>query len=123
MDAQKPSSDSLNLMGELPVPDDFELAGQTVTFDIGGVMRSFTFDEKGNAKGLKLSRPKTGLAKFALRLMRTDLGEDLSAAGVETDADIKNAEWEISVKILFNNAIYEESLPIHYSARKGRAAV
>ena len=41
-------SDSISLSGTLPIPAGLVVAGQSVVIDVGGVIKIFTLDDKGN---------------------------------------------------------------------------
>jgi hypothetical protein len=126
----KPSSDSISLMGTLPVPDGFVVSGTQVTVDVGGVIKTFTLDEKGaspasTTESLKLKvKAVQGVisaqeAKFTLKCSKSDFVSTLSDESL-SDTTIKGQAVNLPVVILFNGQLFKATHPLLYTAKAGK---
>ncbi len=120
----KPSSDSIQLQGTLEVPSDFDPAGATVVVDVGGVIRSFTLDEKGKSKvdydQAQIKKPKDGLSKYAVKIAKGSFSTTLADEGL-TDTTVKDFATEVGVGLDVNAAKLRKLQPQLYTAKQGKS--
>ena len=119
----KTNSDSISVASSVLMPETGALNGQRITFNLGGVIRSYTLDASGAFKSasesLKLSG-KSGarVSKFALKLSKGNFAVPLAAVGL-ANTDAKNAEVKIPLSVFFGNKFFRIDQPLVYSAKKG----
>jgi len=127
------NADSIVLSGFLPVPAGFGTAGQLVVLDVGGVIRQFTLDARGNStpKGndtfkLQVKTTQGSVlaqdARFSAKLTHGAFSSLLSDEGLLGNVDETDAELTVPVIILLLNEqqFFEVSQPVLYSAKAGR---
>lgn len=124
----KLSGDSILLKATVPVADGFVVAGRMVAVDVGGVVRVFILDAKGNARSegaaLKLAvKSKKGhvAAQDALVKFKSTKGtfaDDLAAEGL---ANVTiDTELAIHVAISVDAALYAKTQTVEYKATQGK---
>ena len=113
----KPLTDSIKMNGSLPIPAAFVVAaGQQVTVDIAGVVRTFTLDAKfaspkSTTESFKLRiKSKSGLAlaqdgKFSFKIAKSTLASLLSDENM-VNGNITANPIAVPVIILFNGKLY-----------------
>lgn len=120
LDFKNTGNDRLSLSGTLPVPTGFNIAGQSVIVNIGGIIRTIALDAKKSL--FKLGKPstKTGLAKFALTLIKDRFQASLADEGLsnttQTDSVVK-----IPTQVLLNGTLYSKSSNLLYNATMGKS--
>ncbi len=129
-------TDSLLLEGSLPVPAGFEPEGRTVTVDAGGLIRTFTLDARGRARGegkeeFRLTfRRRKGVVRedldtpFRLRLSEGRFMVPL--LDERLDAYDLGGERTLPVTVLWEGRAYRSPLPLASSAdrrHRGRAVL
>lgn len=123
----KGGSDSIQISGVLPVRAGFVAASQPVVVDVGGVVKTFTLDPKGNGIGATNARfklqvkAKKGVvsaqnAKFSAKLGKADFASLLGDEGL-TNADLKDASRTIPVIILFDQTVFRTDVTVLYTAK------
>jgi hypothetical protein len=129
--------DAISLSGALQIPAGLVVSGQSVLIDVGGVIKIFTLDIKGNghaASGypaltsptndrfklhIKLTKEKVlkQNAPFTAQFNKGTFGNLLSDEGLLGTATVKKAKRTVPVVILFNVQIFEASPAVLYSAK------
>lgn len=123
--------DSIMLSGTVAIPAEFAIGGKTATLDVGGVIRTFAFDAKGNGLSgtdtmkLHIKAPKGVVsdqtASFSVRIMKA------TVASLLTDEGLVNADFSGNVAVpmilLFNQHYYTATPSLVYKARKGKTAL
>lgn len=123
--------DSIMLAGTVAIPAGFSIGGNTATLDVGGVIRTFTFDAKGNGLSgtdtmkLHIKAPKGVVsdqtASFSAKIMKATL------ASMLTDEGLVNADFSGNVSVpmilVFNQHYYTVTPSLIYKARKGKTAL
>jgi hypothetical protein len=121
----KSSSDMVVVKGTLAVPAGFSTAGVVVTLDVGGVVKSFTLDEKGKAKSgndsFALGKPKDGIAKFTAMFKKGDFAASFADEGLSGDA--KKAPKTVLVTVYFNSQILTSSESLEYTGKTGKTGI
>ena len=103
------------------MPSGVKFAGQKVTINFGGAIRTVTLNAKGaSSKGddsFMFGKPKKGStnAPFKATFKNGDVQKALAADGL-TNAAASNKSVSITVNILFNGAIYTQTLKLTYNA-------
>lgn len=126
-----PGRDSIGLAGTLPVPAGFAPSGKQVVVDVGGVIESFTLDEKGRAVSTKgalkigIKRVKKAVlaqtSKFQLKLLGSEFSKALADEGLTATETVVKQPREITVNVLFNNTLFRKLQPQTYSAKAGKS--
>jgi hypothetical protein len=122
--------DMVSLQGTVSVPAGFNVDGQTVIIDVGGVIKSFTLDSRGkSATGandtFKISIKSRGgnveaqEAKFIAKFNKGDFDTALTDEGL-TNADARLASKNIFVQVFFNGRVFTISRAQLYTARTGK---
>jgi hypothetical protein len=130
LDFARSGKDSLAFDGMLRIPSGCDVAGRTVSVDIGGVERSFVLDSSGNGNtsdgAIHVIVTKNGnsvpaqIAKFTVALQNTSLQASLADDGL-VNADVSGALVRVPVRVTFRgetNASVEELM---YSAKAGKS--
>lgn len=122
--------DSISLSGTVDVPAGFKPAGTRMAFDVGGVVKSLTLDDKSSAKkggdSVKLSvKAKKGVvakqtAKFSAVFTKGAFAAALAASGF-TNADAKKVTKTCTFTLLLNNDVLQTLQDMVYSAKKGKS--
>lgn len=120
--------DTISLSGILPLTAGMTMSGQTVTVNMSGIVKQFTFDSRGRMpRGndiFKLSFKKhrgrvlAQNAPFSATFSRGNFAAALNAAGL-TNATASNVEVTIPVTIMFNGNTYSKLQSKLYSAKAG----
>jgi ELWxxDGT repeat protein len=121
----KANSDQIAFSGTVPVGVDVNYAGQTFIIDVGGVVKSFTLDEKGKSpKGndtVSVGKPgKTGSAKYSVKLNKGSFATTLADEGL-TDETMKAQTKTVPVIVLFGSKLYSKDQGQVYTATKGKS--
>lgn len=133
MDFVKDAKDLLSLSGTLPVPAAFAASGKTVSVVVGGVGGTFTLSDKGasprgnNAFKLLLKKKKgvvdaqsaKFLAVFGKGTFRTQLADEK----LDGSADARGETRSVTALVLFNQTVYQATLNLSFSARKGKSGM
>jgi len=124
--------DTIRLRGTIPVPAGVILPGNSIVFDIGGVIYPFSLDSRGrgvNETTNSVARLRTGSGSrrapqnvgFDLNIRGEDLETKFADEGLTADL-VKEKQVNVVVKILFNGTFYRESVPLLYTktAQRGK---
>lgn len=125
--------DNLSISGKLPITDGFIVGGQKVITDVGGVIREFQLNDKGQGgpidnASFKISiRAKKGVvlaqeAKFSIRIGQTTIGSTFDDEGFPTRTQTGSVVKPIPVAILFNGVSYRSAESVEYTSRNGKSA-
>lgn len=125
--------DKVSCSGVLPAPANLPAAGQTVVVDIGGVIQSFTLDDKGMATTGSLNNIKlrvkttkgmiaTPLAKFTVQFSKSSFAGKFADENMDGSVDASGAARTVQVVVLFNGAMYSTVRNVIYSAKAGKSA-
>ena len=127
--AKPGTSDSVTISGTLPVPDQFVVAGQQITVDVGGTIGAFTLNDKGTAalgsNSIKLTlKRKKGIvlaqnAKFSAKFLKAGFADRFTDEGLK-NTTVKNASDTLPVVVLFNQQVFKSELPMLYTATTGK---
>jgi PKD repeat protein len=125
----KPGSDSIAISGGLLIPDGFNISGQTVFLDVGGVAKKFVLDGKGSspkgndlfAVAVKSGKGGTPLqvAKYSIKLSKGNFATALADDGLTNTTISKSVT--IPVTVIFNGDILQKSLTQTYKATTGKS--
>jgi len=126
----KADTDSIQISGTLLIPDSFQVDGQKVLVDVGGVTRTFTLNAKGQSPKaldtLKLSiKAKKSVvlsqaAKYQLKFNKGTYAAALADDGL-TSADLTKQNCTVRVQMVFNRALLEKNQIQIYSAKTGKS--
>ncbi|HLX60841.1 MAG TPA: S8 family serine peptidase [Planctomycetota bacterium] len=129
----KSGADMIRLHGTLNVPAGFAPAGQIVYLDVGGVVKSFTLNDKGLSKTLSdtlkiVIRKKSGFvpaqtSSFTATLTKGTFSAQLADEQLTGDADASKAPRTVVVTLLFNNSVLTKSQSLKYTAKKGKFGI
>jgi len=130
MNFTKGNSDSISLSGTLPIPDKLFIGEKKIVFNIGGFVRQFELNEKGQAKQsdasvavtvkrIKGVTPKQD-AKFTFKTSKASHFSTLEDDGF-TQAEAKNAERKVDVIVLFGNEVLQKTVLQSYTAKAGKS--
>lgn len=115
--------DSIRMTGKLAVPKGISLQGQLLALDVGGVMRKFTLDAKGNANQgydrLKLNKRSS---LVTVSLTGYSFASIMAKSGL-TDIDVTNVKRSVTVTLIFNQTVYQIAKPLIYTAKEGKFGV
>jgi ELWxxDGT repeat protein len=119
----KQNSDSASVAGTLALADGFNFSGQTITFDIGGVLKTFTLDAKGKAKAsndsVSIGKPKNGVAKFSASFKKGSFASALVDENV-IDQTVKNGSATVPLLLLFNSSVFAADQTLTLNAKLGK---
>ena len=123
----KPNSDTIALSGLISITGGFTPAGKSMLVDVGGVIRNFTLDSKGNSKiagdAIKLAVQRlkgavtNQLAKVTLKVTRANIAPDLTDEGLTkaVDTGIRN----VIVTIILDKTLYQTTRAVLYTNTLG----
>ena len=127
--AKPGTSDSVTISGTLPVPDQFVVAGQQITIDVGGTIGAFTLNDKGTAalgsNSIKLTlKRKKGVvlaqnAKFSAKFLKAGFADRFTDEGLK-NITVKNASDILPFVVIFNQQVFKSELPMLYTATIGK---
>ncbi|HEY3322841.1 MAG TPA: kelch repeat-containing protein [Planctomycetota bacterium] len=127
--AKPVGNDSIGLSGLLPIPEGFTINGQVVVVDVGGVVKSFKLDLKGQspkgndslAVGVKAGKTGTPLqvAKFAVKLSKGSFAAALADSGLANATT--SGKLTVPVSVIFNGMLLSKSVPQAYKATKDKS--
>jgi hypothetical protein len=125
LDFAKANNDRINIQGTLPVADGFSFADKVVVFDVGGAIKSFTLNEKGNSPSgandsVKINKPKGGVAKYIVKFNKGSFAANLADEGLVGTADAKSASKEVTVVVLFNSTLLRTTKTMSYTAKANK---
>lgn len=126
----KPHRDTVQFAGTLPFPGLNPVSGQKITFDIGGILRTYTLDQRGGLKSvstngnfldtnLKVGTVRvagTKNVKFVLKL-RGDFAATLAVDGL-VNATIDTG-LDFRALVLFQSTLYDKTVRLRYKAKAG----
>ena len=126
------NKDSMTLAGTLPILAGFSISGKTATLDVGGVMRTFTFDSKGlsNTPGVAMFKIRIKApggvvgaqnAPFTIRLSNGNFAPALQDEGL-ANATVTTMNT-VPVIILFNNQFLISGQQRTYTAHANQSGV
>jgi uncharacterized protein YkwD len=119
--------DQITLQGLLPIPAGFSASGKKVTLDVGGVIRTFTLDARGNntPKGkdsfrVRLTPNATGAynARYQIKLNKAVFSTTLADEGLVGTETVTAVYRPVPVLMLFNETLYAVDQPELYWARQ-----
>ncbi len=128
----KPSRDIVKISGVVPVSGGLDPTSEGILFDVGGVVRAFTLDEKGrslkatSSVKMKFSQTKgvinAGLAKFTLTIKKEDLvtGGALTEEGLTGDTDQKATPLAIPITVIFDDQVSINRFTGAYTSKTGK---
>jgi autotransporter-associated beta strand protein len=130
----KANSDSISFRGMAVVPAGFTPAGKKVTFDIGGVDKSFTLDKNGSARNGKdsvkitLIKDKSGKVKaqhsnFIASFNKGSFTSSLADEGLLGTATVKNKKTSVVMTMVFNGQVSAKTEALTYNAVMNKAGV
>ncbi|MGD0089915.1 MAG: MBG domain-containing protein [Planctomycetota bacterium] len=124
----RPRRDGIFLSGLLVIPDGFNVPGQKLIVDIGGVVRGFSLNSKGSAKqgndscalGVKAKKGVAALqvAKFTVKLTKGSFTQPLANYGLVNRT--VSTKLSVPVTVIFNGTLLQKSVPQKYKASAGR---
>jgi hypothetical protein len=116
-----PDSDALSLSGSVLISEGMTLAGQQVVANVGGVVKTFTLDEKGaTPKGndnfkLKVKKGKDGtplqVATFTVTCLKGNFAAALADEGVSTGA-AKGTKATVPVTVIFDGISFQKAVDL-----------
>jgi len=125
-DFKKSPNDGLSARIVVSLPDAFTVSGQTALIDLGGVVRSATFDPKGafasatDSVKLKLKKQKTGglSGDISIKLKASTLAESFLGVqqAAEPDADV--AALPRTVSVFLGGTVYTSVATFTYKRKK-----
>lgn len=123
------NKDNIEVQGRIPVVEPFDPTGDVITFDVGGIVRSFTLDADGDAtnagpgESLNLAtNVKNGSVKYTLRLAQNDFSDELADEGL-TPTVQQNEVVEIPVTLFFQPAVLTDSDGDLYNSNGNKGTV
>lgn len=126
----KTGVDTISVSGTLPIPNGFA-EPQSIIVDFGGVIDTFALNARGSAKNgnntFKLMvKTKKGTvaaqdARFMAKFSKGDFSSNLANEELDGEADVRGAQKDIVVIILFNNTRFQTTRALSYTARKGKS--
>jgi autotransporter-associated beta strand protein len=126
----KTNADAIGFAGTFAVPAGFKTAGAKVSFDIGGIAKSFVLDAKGGSKKngdtfkLAVKSSKGNVAaqtsKFAMTAKGGSFAAALAGAGLVGTADVKGKPVTVVFTAIFNNTVLQKARTLTYTAKKGK---
>ncbi len=123
--------DSITGSGTLPIPAGFSIAGKTAILDVGGVIRTFTFDAHG--KGLSgkdilkitIKAPRgvvaDQIAPFKITITKATAAALLEDEGLVNATVTKNVS--VPFVLLFNQHYYTSTQTLLYKAKLNKTAL
>ena len=125
----KPGGDGLSLGGLLLIPDGFQVSGQVLIVDVGGVVRGFTLNAKGSAKqgsdscalGVKANKGVVSLqiVKLAVKLTKGSFTQSLATYGLVNQT--VSTKLTVPVTVIFNGALLQKLVSQSYKASAGKS--
>lgn len=129
LDFVKTQKDQISFNGLIGLPVGFTAAGQSVTASIGGAIKTFSLDAKGQlspkskTESFKLSfiagSTTEQLGKYSLKFSKGTFGTFFADEGL-TSVTVKEALKSVSVTLLFNGRLYQAPVTQLYTATAGK---
>lgn len=125
----KERSDSIQLLGAMPVSANYSPNGQLVVFNIGGLMRSFPVaSERGSSVGkdqfrISVKTPRDATKKRTATFRLTLRGDAFAANFVDeklTNETVLARKCVVKVIGIFDGQLLESNYPLTYSAKQGK---
>jgi len=126
----KDNTDTISLSGLLPIHADFSIDGQSILIDVGGVIKTFKLNAKGQAKSgndtfkvtvrAKNKQVIAQSAKYMAKFSKGSFKKQLADYGLTGDADVKSEPRSVNVTLLFNVTVLQEVLAQTYTAKQGK---
>jgi len=130
LDFVKTGKDQISFNGLIGLPIGFASAGQTVTFSVGGAVKNFTLDAKGQlapkskTESFKLAFNATAtteqLGKYSVKFSKGTFGSFYTDEGLTGAATVKEALKSVTVTLLFINKVYNAPVTQLYTASAGK---
>jgi len=125
-DFKKSPNDSLSARVIATVPDAFTVSGQALLIDLGGVVRSATFDAKGefanatDSMKLKVKKQKTGglTADISLKLKASLLAESFLGVQKASESDAAAAALPRAVSVFLAGTVQTTTANFTYKRKK-----
>jgi PKD repeat protein len=127
----RPHRDTVQFEGTLPAAGLDPTTGQTMTFDIGGILRTYHLDQKGSAQAvssngnffesLRVGTVKalgTRNLRFKLKL-RGDYAATLAVDGLVNA--MTDTSFNFRALVIYRNTLYDKTVLLRYKADKGRS--
>jgi len=139
--AQTTCSDSIQVSGSLPIPSGFAANNQTMVVDVGGVVKIFTLNSKGNGAAatgfpavtsakndhfsLKFKSVKGKVNQqtgtFTAQFNKGSFASAFADVGLLGSASVKNVARTVPVIILFNSKMYQTAQAVQYTATANKS--
>jgi|GEM_PF-3599201 len=100
-----------------------EVAGQTLTLDVGGIAEEFVLDLKGKspkANNTLNAVTKNGQVQFKASFKKADFSDEVIDEGL-IDSDLKSTLKSIVVTVLYKDQIYTKEQFVEYTGRRSRS--
>jgi len=129
LDFVKPLKDQISFNGLIGLPVGFSVSGQSVTASIGGAIKTFALDAKGQlspkskTESFKLAFNAAAtteqLGKYSLKFSKGTFGSFFTDEGL-TSVTVKEALKSVTVTLLFNGRLYQTPVTQLYTATAGK---
>lgn len=126
----KDNTDTISLSGLLPIRAGFIIDGQSILIDVGGVIKTFKLNAKGQTKSgndtfkvtvrAKNKQVIAQSAKYTAKFSKGSFKKQLADYGLTGDADVKGETRSVNVTLLFNVTVLQEVLAQTYTAKLGK---
>jgi hypothetical protein len=121
------ASDSILLSGTAVLPSGFSPNQQRVFVDIGGIVRTFVLDAKGNgASGGDLmsvrTRKNSPAAILSIKLAQSTYLADFADEGL-TNADVRSQSATVGVAMVIGTNAFQTDTAVTYVARKDKSGL
>lgn len=126
----KDNTDTISLIGALPVTAGFSAENKPILIDVGGVIKKFTLNSKGQAKAgndtLKITikavkkQVTAQSSKFSAKFSKGSFKTALADYNLTGEADLKDAPRSVNVTVLFNLTVLQGALAQSYTATQGK---
>ena len=125
---KRSGNDLIAFSGALPIPAGTSVQGKSFAVFVGGVVKQFTFNARASGRTdaasakltLRGSRQtvKAQMAKYSVTLPKGDFVPKLRDEGLADNDTIYGAHRQITVYVVFNNALYRKVQGLTYNSRK-----
>lgn len=130
LDFVKPGKDQISFNGLIGLPIGFTAASQSVTASVGGVIKTFSLDAKGQlapkskTESFKLAfvlgATTEQLGKYSLKFSKGTFTAAYTDEGLTGAATVKEALKSVTVTLLFNSKVYSAPVTQLYTATAGK---
>jgi len=125
----KANLDTIRISGVLPIPASFVPSEKTIVLNIGGVVKSFTLNAKGQSKTSRNEAFLLNVRKVRSKVLeqnasftvflRGTFGPSLAENGLK-NTDTKQAVVQVQITALFDGQYLQSTENLLYSAKKGK---